>query len=188
MKISFIIPYYNTYDYIIKLLDKLDKQMQPNIEVIVVDDHSDIPINVEYEWLKVIRLEENSGVAGKPRNIGLDNAKGEYIGFLDSDDMVSDNYIDKILKAIQLNKDIIYLSWEYPGHRQLMITRPPGWNCAVWCRVYKKTLIGDIRFREDLKKAEDWDFNNRIKPKSSCCIKDVVYHYNSGREGSLTNG
>lgn len=188
MRLSIIIPYYNTANYTIKLLEQLDKQMKPNIEVILVDDYSDIPIVVDYEWLKVIRLDKNSGVAGKPRNIGLDNAKGEYIAFIDSDDMVADNYIDKILEATSQEKDIIYLSWNYPGHQEIMIIKPKKWNCSVWCRVYKRTLIGNTRFREDLKLAEDYVFNNEIKPKSSCCIRDIIYHYNSGREGSLTNG
>lgn len=189
MKLSIIIPTYNTNEYLIKLLQKLQEQIIDGIEVIVVDDHSDNPLKLDFpNWSKFIQLEKNSGGAGKPRNIGLDIAIGEYITFIDSDDMVADNYIEKVMQAIKLNKDIIYLSWEYPGHKQIMTIKPPTWNCSVWCRVYKRSLIGDTRFREDLKIAEDWDFNNKLNPKSSCCIKDIIYYYNSGREGSLTNG
>lgn len=185
MKLSLIIPYYNTTNLLIKLLDTLDKQMQPNIEVIVVDDCSDIPILVEYDWLRVIRLNKNSGGASKPRNVGLDNAKGEYIGFLDSDDLVTDNYIEEILHAITRGKDIIYLSWKSTKHNIIIDKKPPKWNCAVWCRIYRRSLIGNIRFREDLVIAEDWDFNRKIKPFSSTIIKKQVYIYNI-RENSLT--
>lgn len=188
MKLSIIIPYYNTANLLIELLDKLNKQMKPDIEVIVVDDCSDIPIVVDYEWLKVIRLDKNSGVAGKPRNIGLDNAKGEYIAFIDSDDMVADDYIQKILYKIQSKPDIIFLSWKMPQQTFIITSKPLKWNCAVWCRVYKREIIGETRFDESLKIAEDWKFNQAIKYNTSTCIREPIYLYNSGREGSLTNG
>lgn len=188
MKLSIIIPYHNTADLLIELLDKLDKQMQPNIEVIVIDDCSKIPIWVDYDWLKVIRLEENSGGASKPRNVGLDNAKGEYIAFIDSDDMVSEDYIKEILRKIRLDKDIIYLNWKSQKHNIMLSElkrKPSSWNCSVWCRVYKRSLIGNTRFREDLVIAEDLAFNQEIKPTSSTFIKKQIYYYNI-RENSLT--
>ncbi len=188
MKLSIIIPYHNTANLLIELLDKLDKQMQPDIEAIVIDDHSDIPIVADYDWLKVIRLEENSGGASKPRNIGLDNAKGEYIAFIDSDDMVSKDYIKEILNKIRLDKDIIYLSWKSQKHNILLNPlkrKPSSWNCSVWCRVYKRSLIGKTRFRENLVIAEDLDFNKHIHPTSSTFIKKQIYYYNI-RENSLS--
>lgn len=190
MKLSVIIPYFNTQEYIIKLLLQLEKQINDMVEVIVVDDHSDIalPINYNPSWLKKIRLEENSGGASKPRNVGIDNANGEYIAMIDSDDMVSDDYIEKILEAIKKKPDIIFLSWKSRIQKVIMSIKPPKWNCAVWCRVYRKEIIGDIRFDENLRIAEDWKFNETIKYSSSICIKDIVYIYNNGRKGSLING
>lgn len=190
MKLSIIIPMYNTNNYVMKLLYQLEKQMVEGIEVIVVDDHSDttLPINYNPKWLKKIRLEENSGGASKPRNIGLDNAKGEYIAMIDSDDMVADNYIEKIMKAIEKKPDIIYLSWKSKVQQVTMNIRPPKWNCAVWCRVYRKDIIGNTRFDENLRIAEDWKFNQQIKYHKSSCIRDVIYFYNNGRKGSLING
>ena len=83
--LSIIIPTYNRNEYIVKLLDKLHSQMKDNVEVIVVDDHSDIPL--EKSWFKYIYLDENSGGASVPRNAGLDIAKGNYIAFIDADDL-----------------------------------------------------------------------------------------------------
>jgi glycosyltransferase involved in cell wall biosynthesis len=190
MKLSIIIPYYKTYELTKNLLETLIPQLTKEIEVLIIDDGCNELRLDEFKKtnIKILHKKENSGNASVPRNIGLDMAIGEYITFIDSDDMISNNYIEKILQAIKLNKDIIYLSWEYPGHKQIMTIKPPTWNCSVWCRVYKKELIGKTRFREDLKIAEDWDFNQKITPKTSCCIKDIIYYYNSGREGSLTNG
>ena len=87
-----------------------------------------------------------------------------------------------------LKKDIIYLSWKSRKHNVIMTDKPPQWNCSVWCRVYKRELLENVRFNEDLKIAEDWVFNEQIKPESSCCIRRTIYFYNNGRLGSLTNG
>ena len=55
---------------------------------------------VNGKFIKIIHLEKNSGNASYPRNVGIDNAKGKYIGFIDSDDLVEDNYIELILNKI----------------------------------------------------------------------------------------
>ena len=187
MKLSIIIPYYNTLDETKELLKVLVPQLTKETEVLIIDDgcHEEELDNL---GTTVIHLKENSGGASVPRNIGLDFATGKYIAFIDSDDMISNDYIEKILNAISSDKDIIYLSWKSKIHDIKMILHPPKWNCAVWCRVYKKEIIGNIRFDKNLKIAEDWKFNQQIKPKTSCCIKKTIYYYNNGRKGSLING
>lgn len=185
MRLSIITPYYKTLKETKELAKVLEPQLNDDIEWIIVDDGCNEK-ELDNLKAKVIHLKENSGVAGKPRNIGLDNAKGDYIAFIDSDDLVSEDYIQTLMP--KLRYDIIYISWENTKQKIIMDKRPPRWNCAVWCRVYKREIIGDIRFREDLKKAEDWCFNQEIKYSTSKCIKKIIYYYNWGREGSLTNG
>ena len=92
------------------------------------------------------------------------------------------------MNKIQNNPDIIFLSWKSIKQTIIMTTKPPQWNCSVWCRVYKREIIGNTRFDETLKKAEDWKFNQAIKYRTSVCIRKPIYLYNWGREGSLTNG
>jgi glycosyltransferase involved in cell wall biosynthesis len=101
IKLSIIIPTYNRNEYIVNLLDKLKQQITDEVEVIVVDDNSNIAL--QDSWYNYIYLTENSGGASVPRNIGLDKAKGEYITFIDSDDLVSDDYIQTILEATKEN-------------------------------------------------------------------------------------
>lgn len=185
MKLSIIIPYYNTYEETVKLLDVLIPQLTEETEVIIVDDGCNEKRLEKYP-IKVIHLKENSGGASKPRNIGIDNAKGEYITFIDSDDMISEDYIKLIL--INLKTDIMFLSWQSTRQIVIMRNKPPAWNCAVWCRVYRKSIIGNIRFDENLKIAEDWKFNEQIKYNTYSSIKKIIYYYNSDRKGSLTNG
>lgn len=187
MKLSIITPYYNTLEYTKRLAEVLEPQLNENIEWIIVDDGCNEK-DLDKLKARVIHLEKNSGGASKPRNVGIDNAKGEYIAFIDSDDMITEDYIQEIIKKIKLDKDIIYLSWFGYGRNHIMEIKPRKWNCAVWCRVYKKEIIGNVRFDEKLKIAEDYMFNSMIKPKSSCTVKKIVYHYNNGRKGSLLNG
>lgn len=186
MKLSIIIPFYNTYEYTKELMDILEPQLTNETEVIIVDDGCN-ETRLDKFKANVIHLKENSGGAGKPRNIGIETASGEYIAFIDSDDKVTNDYIARILKKINKNVDIIYLSWKYKEGTIIIESKPPKWNCAVWCRVYKRELIKDIRFPEDLKIAEDYVFNSQLKPLTSKCIKEVVYIYNNGRPGSLMN-
>ncbi len=190
VKLSIIIPYYNTPKYTEKLLEELEKQITDEVEVLIIDDFSNEKLKIDYEkkWLRYFRLNKNSNGASKPRNIGLDNAKGEYIAFIDSDDLVSPYYIRHILKAIEEKPDIIFLSWKNKMKEYIIYIQPSKWNCAVWCRVYKKEIIGNTRFDEDLRIAEDWKFNEQIKYDKKVCIKNVVYYYNNGRKGSILNG
>lgn len=184
--LSIIIPGYERYDYAEKLLKQLDKQMQDNVEVILVDDCSPIPYQFHYKWLKKIRLEENSKGASVPRNKGLDIAQGEYISFIDIDDMISDNYIKTILTKTKEEWDYCYISWKCSTHSVIIKDEPPSWNCCVWNCIYKRDLIGDIRFRKDLIMAEDYYFNKEVRKGKRENITDILYYYNQESENSLT--
>lgn len=192
MKLSIIIPYYETFEYTKKLLEVLIPQLTDEVEVLIIDDGcGELMLDYLTEInnnIIVIHSSPSSGGASRPRNIGLNHAKGKYIAFIDSDDMVSENYISKILKVIEKEPDIIYISWMSKVHKIIMNIKAPKWNCSVWCRVYKREIIGDTRFDENLRIAEDWKFNQAIKYQKSACIKDILYIYNNGREGSLLNG
>ena len=181
--LSIIIPYYKTLQETKELFKILEPQLNDKVEVLLIDDGCNEK-ELDNFKAKVIHLEKNSGNASKPRNIGLDKAKGKYIAFIDSDDLVSFDYIEEIMK--HLKYDIIFLSWKSYKHNVIIYGEPPKWNCSVWSRVYKKEIIGKTRFREDLKIAEDWAFNQEIKYKTSYAIKKQIYFYNCKREGSLT--
>lgn len=92
--VSIVIPMYNAEQYIVDTLNSIKSQSYNNYEIIIVDNastDSSVKLVEEmkscFETLKVIRLTTNSGGPAKPRNIGIDNAAGEYIAFLDSDDL-----------------------------------------------------------------------------------------------------
>lgn len=103
--ISVIIPAYNAADKITKMFQCLKRQTEKNLEIIVVDDGStdalenlckdEIINNKNIYYIK----QSNQGVS-IARNCGLKIASGEYIAFLDADDLIADNYFEELLKTI----------------------------------------------------------------------------------------
>ncbi len=186
MKLSIIIPYHNTYELTKKLLSVLVPQLTEEEEVIIINDFDDIDFNSSD--MRTIFIESN-GTASKPRNVGLDNAKGQYITFIDSDDMVSKDYINKILNKIESSDfDYCFFSWQFNGLRKdkvIIEDNPPSWNCSVWNCIYKRETIGNERFNTSMKIAEDYDFNIRVRKGKKENITDILYFYNDNRKDSL---
>lgn len=107
--VSVIVPVYNVERYLRECLDSIVKQTYKNIEVIMVDDGSKDSSGIicdeysaKYENLQTIH-KKNAGL-GLARNTGLDVALGEYVYFLDSDDYISCDEIEKLVEAIKQNK------------------------------------------------------------------------------------
>ena len=191
--LSIIIPFYNTEPYINELLQVLDKQVNDSVEVIIVDDGSMKEFTTDYNWATVIR-QHNQGAAAA-RNTGLDNATGEYIAFIDSDDLVASNYISTILNKIETEHfDYCYLSWKSFGgwHCDVKLTsindRFPSFNLCVWNRIYRRDMIGDVRFNINKPIAEDAEFIRDVKEdgKKKAFISDYMYMYRSDTPNSLT--
>ena len=195
MKLSIIIPYYNTAQYTDKLLNCLNSQITQDVEVLLIDDGSTIEYKTKYDWVKVFR-KDNGGVSSA-RNLGLSKAKGTYVAFIDSDDLVSDNYIESILEKIDNEKfDYCYMSWKtlpessfnYEVKLKDINSEFPPFNLCVWNRIYKRALIKDICFNENKKVAEDAEFirkaSQRCKKKS--VITDFMYYYRAGRNDGLS--
>lgn len=183
--ISIITPYYNVREYIIELAKILTPQLTDQVEWIIIDDGCNEKVLDNFK-AKVIHLENNSGGASIPRNIGLDNAKGKYIAFIDADDLVSPDYIQTILHKTKEEWDYCYISWKGKINQIIIREEPPKWNCCVWNCIYKRDLIGNERFKPELKMAEDYDFNNRVRKGKRANITKIIYYYNENTPNSLT--
>ena len=181
--LSIITPHYNRHDYLKKLAEVLEPQLTEECEWLIIDDNSD---NKDFSYIqkgKVILLDKNSGGASVPRNVGLDNAKGEYITFIDSDDSVSPDYIEEIRKTFIYDYDYCYFGW---SSRVIEVKgEPPSWNCCVWNCIYKKELIGNNRFDPNLKIAEDYKFNQAVRKGKCRTIRKILYYYNIDTPNSL---
>ena len=101
MRLSIITPYYNCLEYLKSLANVLIPQLNEHVEWIVVDDGTGDDLSfLTSEYVKVLYLPVNSGCAGVPRNKGLDIAQGEYVAFVDADDLVSVDFVQKIFEKI----------------------------------------------------------------------------------------
>ena len=107
--VSMIIPVYGVEAYLGECLETVLNQTYKNLEIILIDDESPDrcpEICDQYaqkdERIKVIH--QKNGGAANARNHGLDMATGEYICFIDSDDKIENNYVEKLLGAIKENK------------------------------------------------------------------------------------
>ncbi len=105
--ISVIVPVYNTAPYLNHCIDSILLQTYPNIEIIIVNDGSNdssgkIIENIvnEHQNIKYIELPMNQGLSAA-RNIGLEVATGDYIGFVDSDDWIEDSMYEVLYNGIQ---------------------------------------------------------------------------------------
>ena len=119
-KVSVIIPTYNMECFIRECLDSIISQTLKDIEIICIDDcSSDNTCNIINECIerdsriKLFRKDINTG-PGASRNIGIRNSVGDYIIFIDSDDYVSNNYLEELYNtAVKYDSDIVSTSSFY---------------------------------------------------------------------------
>ena len=129
MKVSIIMPIYNAEKYLAKSLDSIISQNYKNLEIILINDGSTdmslsklIKYSEKYEFVKIIN-QKNRGVSAA-RNIGINESKGEYIYFLDSDDYLELDAMEYCYNAAKkYNLDIVsfdaksFVDNEYEGSK-----------------------------------------------------------------------
>lgn len=185
VKLSLIIPYFETYELTKRLLNGLMAQWNEQVEIIVIDDGCDEDRLDNYQEIynniKIIHHNKNMGTA-KTRNEGIKLAKGQYIGFIDCDDTVTMDYIDTLLKAIkETPTEVINFNWLDLSLNQV-VCRPV--NPAMWKAIYRNDICP--LFREDLEWGEeDVDFQEEVGKMETTYLDKVLYIYNSNRVGSL---
>ena len=186
IKLSIIIPYYETYELMMLLLKGLSVQMTPEVEIILIDDYCkgefhDMKDELALNNIILVEHEKNWGTA-RTRNQGIDMAKGQYIGFIDCDDTVTMDYINVLLKAIEETPtEVINFNWLGLSENEV-VKRPT--NPAMWKAIYRRDVCP--LFREDLTWGEeDVDFQVEVQKMQTTYLDRVLYIYNSNREGSL---
>lgn len=153
------------------LLASLERQLTPEVELIINDHETDC--------------------IGKKRNDMLNICKGEYQTACDSDDIISDDYVSKILAALSHNPDSVGISgiittdgynekqWHISKdfgnwyEKNGVYYRTPNHISPIRTSIAKRVMFPEISF------AEDYEFSMRVLPfiKSEFCIKGNIYHY-----------
>lgn len=153
MRFSVIIPIYNVENYLHKCIESVVNQTLKDYELFLIDDCSSdnsLKIAEEYEnneAVTLIRKEKNSGLSDT-RNYGLRKANGDYILFLDSDDYIEFDALEKIDRLISSNKypDIIY--FDYFMHVDTTVSKKRSNHCAV------TMFTGTAFLKEELSKRK----------------------------------
>lgn len=144
--VSVIIPTYNRFNFLLNAINSVKSQTYPNIEIIVVNDCSTQPeyYSHKFEGVTIINLSINSkekfgfACAGYVRNQGIKNSSGDYIAFLDDDDIWLPNKIELQIKAMQETSCNMSCTDGYIGHGQFNSN-------------YKYKLYNEEHYKNDLK-------------------------------------
>ena len=214
IKLSIIVPVYNAEKHLHNSLNSLVKQALENYEVILIDDGSTdnskkILDSFQKEYPDIIRVihTENKGAANA-RNIGLDLATGEYVGFFDSDDFVAVDMYDKLYRlAKKENADIAVCGYYIVSNTNIrsfqngntdqygksIYENPSIFIYGVpylWNKIFKRSMIVDnnIRFNK-LRIFEDLDFTYRLYFLANKIVKydQPLYYYMRIGEETLTS-
>lgn len=201
IKVSIIVPVYNVEKFIRKCLDSLVNQTLKDIEVIVVNDGSpDNSQKIIDEFVKKYPkkvksfIKENGG-QGTARNLGLKHAKGEYISFVDSDDYLSTDALEKMYNiAKKENSDIVICDMvdHFENHElyhnctkytSVFEVTPSACN-----KIFKREVIGNLEFLPKLW-YEDFNFTTKILLNTNkiSSISEGFYHCNCGHTSTMNN-
>ncbi|MBN1469633.1 MAG: glycosyltransferase, partial [Fusobacteriaceae bacterium] len=211
--LSIIVPVYNTEKYIEKTIKSILSQKLQNFELILVDDGSPDNCGVICDMyakidsrIKVIH-KENGGLSSA-RNAGLDEAEGDYIGFVDSDDYLEPFMYKKLVDAIILgNGDISFCrlkritkDCEYFFHKRLKIEEVISGeellrliflskiDASSCTKIFKKDFFRARRFQVGITN-EDFElfYKSLATVKKVIYVEDTYYAYQE-RENSITTG
>ena len=211
-KISVIVPVYNTEKFLHRCIDSVLVQTYKDFELLLIDDgskDSSGAICDEYaEKDARVRVfhKENGGVSSA-RNLGLDNAKGEWITFVDADDWVDDCWLQSINSEVYRHSDTDIIRYGYNCYNEegvflesvraecTMIADNPEqfivysesnkYYEMVWNSAFRTTLVSNIRFRTDIQWSEDYLFMYEC---FACARKMLIldcalYHYRNRTDG-----
>ena len=199
--ISIIVPVYKVERYLRQCLDSILNQTYRDLEILLIDDGSPDKcgeICEEYakkdSRIRVFHHTENRGLSAA-RNLGLQEAKGEYIGFVDSDDWIEPDMYEVLLRRLEetetcisscsIYKEFLNIKYVYDKPCDAVffgIESIRAQVCiltnTVWNRLYRKDCWAGVLFPEN-HVYEDVAtlFKVILKSNSLSCVPEAMYHY-----------
>ncbi|WP_082232084.1 glycosyltransferase family 2 protein [Halobacillus massiliensis] len=191
MKISFLSPAFNSAEWIQTMLDSIPKDYA--FEIIICDDKStDCTLEILEEYkktcpqLKVLTNEKNMG-ASYSYNRCIEEASGDYIAIIDSDDKYLPE-IREVLAQVNGDYDIYYYNMIDKTGRQLLKKETDGYTSPGAFKIIRRSFIGDARFPLGVRNG-DYFFNRALVDKKPKCkyTNIFAYWYNYPRFNSESN-
>lgn len=211
--VSIIVPVYNAEKYLNRCIDSILSQTMTDFELLLIDDGSkDNSGRICDEYTekdaRVRVFHKPNGGVSSARNLGLDNAKGKWITFVDADDRCSCNYLEHLLSKVKDDTDLI-ISYAvicdstgekaevYPEYRvnatnfeRLFVDSDMHWHTSPWAKLYRASIIyeNSLRFNEMMHIGEDADFlfSFMLITDKIYVSSDTDYYYTCDVSGSLT--
>lgn len=206
--ISVIVPVYNAEKTLEKCIESILNQTYKKIELLLIDDGStDASLKTCQSYSdrleNVTTIHKNNGGQSSARNLGIEKSKGEYIGFVDSDDYIAENMYEKLMNAIKENNaDLSLCSYYYMNNDGteyinsytispiiyekldniglLEKLNQENWHFFVTPvnRLYKRVLFNNLLFPEGMKYEDQYLTHHLFyKVHSAVCIPDKLYYY-----------
>lgn len=209
--VSIIVPMYNVASYLVKCIESIVNQTYRNIEIILVDDgSSDNTKKICDKWLDIddrIRyIYQNNQGLGPARHTGINNSKGEYIAFVDSDDWVSKDFVEKMLFEAESQKaDLVICNFYSVYDEDVVQANVNIGNSdqfatigdriksiksnSIWKTLTKRTLWTDYKIVMPALPYEDLaSFPLLVAmSKKIAAVEEPLYFYRCGRKGSIIN-
>ena len=215
MKITVIVPIYNSENYISKCIESILSQSYENWELIIVDDGStdnsyEICNKYAIKDSRIFLYKQNNKGVSSARNVGLSKTTGDYIMFIDSDDYIDEKTFEKCVeKIIKYNVDIVKFNYvkefkflktrnSFLCKQNVLIEKPflPIINnvfttdnyCSSCECLVRSEVVKELKFDENIKVGEDFLFfmNTLMKSQSVYIMNDFLYHYRMHNK-SVTN-
>ncbi|GJL81930.1 MAG: hypothetical protein DHS20C01_15640 [marine bacterium B5-7] len=205
--ISIVMPVFDTpVDWLRQAIDSVLAQRYDNFELCLVDDCSTTPAtleylaNLEHPQIVKMKLDVNSHISAAT-NHGIQNARGDYIAFLDHDDLIDVDALYHVCVGVnQLDPDVIYTDEDYiddSGHRFRPNFKPDfspdlllSHNYITHLLVVKRILIDEVGgFDPAYDGAQDYDFVIRLSEIAGSIlhIPKVLYHWRQSNHSSSTH-
>lgn len=212
--ISVIVPVYNTEKYLDRCIQSILSQTYSNIEILLIDDGSTdssgaICDKYAEQDSRVRVFHKANGGASTARNMGLDNAKGEWIAFVDSDDWIDAEMYEEMLSIAEARSvsavycDIVmeysncrnidrYIS-QYENHQLMYDCIAP--ITVVYFSMCNKLVAKEVYDKNNIRAVEGanmWEdvelaLKTRYFVPSSAVVNKTFYHYNMQNESSTTH-
>ncbi len=207
--ISIIVPIYNVKKYLNQSIESIINQTYKNLEIILVDDGSNdgcYQICEEFgkkdKRIKIIH-KENGGLSDA-RNVGIDNSKGKYLAFVDSDDYIDCSYIDKLYTILKEKKvhiaqcgfykvdefgniidQMSSSKFECVSGRDFIINMMENrWeNVVVWNKLYDRNLFDNIRFPKGKIHEDEFTTYKLVNNNSVAILPICLYYYRQNNSG-----
>jgi len=166
--VSLIIPAYNAKDYIVRSIDSALASDFANLEIVIVNDGSTDDTQKIIDWYdknyeNIVSYQKENGGVADTRNFGIEKARGEYIAFMDNDDLIRPDMISSLYNSIIKNNcdvaiaplyrisdkgytvhcDLPFIpDVPYNMDKYLDIMYTPGYyNCAIWNKLYRASIV-----------------------------------------------